>query len=375
MGKVKICFVSLGIYPFLYDRWDGEIVGGSEFQQVQIGQALHSRGFDVSYITLEKDAAEPRSIRGITVIPCFREEDGFPGLRYFHPRLSGIWTALKRADADVYYCRAAGFLPGILALFCRRYRKRFVYAGAHDSDFIPGCELIRFGRDRLLFRFGIRRATSIFVQSRKQQHLLEKHYQLQSTIIRNFLHCDPREPAHEGRKVVLYVATMRPRKRPLDFVSLARDFPEEDFVMIGGRDGANPSLYDEVAGQCAGLPNISFLGFQPSHATETHFDRAKIFVNTSEAEGFPNTFLQAWRRGIPVVSHLDPDDIIRSNRLGRIAAGREDLSPALAEMLDTYGACRDRIISYFMDHHSTGVVEEYCRVFTTLLDGSEGGGS
>jgi glycosyltransferase involved in cell wall biosynthesis len=54
-----------------------------------------------------------------------------------------------------------------------------------------------------------------------------------------------------------------------------------------------------------------------------------VFVNTSEIEGFPNTFLQAWVRGIPVVSFFDPDGVIQREGLGRTVASVEEMAAAV----------------------------------------------
>ena len=44
------------------------------------------------------------------------------------------------------------------------------------------------------------------------------------------------------------------------------------------------------------LPNVTMLGPVRYRDTGALFDRARIFLNTSSIEGFPNTFLQAWIR-------------------------------------------------------------------------------
>jgi glycosyltransferase involved in cell wall biosynthesis len=61
--------------------------------------------------------------------------------------------------------------------------------------------------------------------------------------------------------------------------------------------------------------------------------RTKVFVNTSDVEGFPNTFLQAWARKVPVVSYFDPDGIIRGKGLGYRPDDEADMCRALRELL------------------------------------------
>jgi glycosyltransferase involved in cell wall biosynthesis len=59
------------------------------------------------------------------------------------------------------------------------------------------------------------------------------------------------------------------------------------------------------------------------------FGQARVLLNTSEAEGFPNAYLQAWRSGTPVVSPVDPDGLILSQGLGRVAERPENLARAV----------------------------------------------
>lgn len=365
---MKICFVALGIYPCLKAESGIARIGGAELQQIFIGRGLQQRGISVFYLTTDHGQPEHEIIDGMTICKSYREEAGILGLRFFYPRLIRIWQALKAADADVYYSRTAGFLPGLLTLFCKVYRKKFIQAGAADGDFIPGKELIRLSRDRLLYRFGLRRASAVIVQSNHQNKLLWENYRIKGTLIRNLFEGEAKPLPQSERQIILWVSTIRPIKRPLLFIELARSFPDEKFVMIGGPDHSNQALFDEVKMQCDRLSNIEFLGFQPLETTETYFDRTRIFVNTSEIEGFPNTFLQAWRRGIPAISYVDPDGIIQKHSLGFSVESEQQMKDALSKLLASREEYHSSITSYFSDNHSGCVIDKYCSLLKGLVN-------
>jgi glycosyltransferase involved in cell wall biosynthesis len=65
------------------------------------------------------------------------------------------------------------------------------------------------------------------------------------------------------------------------------------------------------------IPNLDFFGFVHPSDVNRFFSEDAVFVNTSSYEGFPNTFLQAWENGMPVISlNADPDGIIKTHNLG-----------------------------------------------------------
>jgi hypothetical protein len=127
----------------------------------------------------QADGARWQSIRAFK---AFRPNAGIPVLRFIHPRWTGMWSALKRADADLYYTSCAGMQVGLIALFCWRHRRRFVFRAASDTDCDRSRLLLQYARDRWLYEQGLRRADAILVQSVSQQRNLAQSYGLQSRV-------------------------------------------------------------------------------------------------------------------------------------------------------------------------------------------------
>jgi glycosyltransferase involved in cell wall biosynthesis len=95
-----------------------------------------------------------------------------------------------------------------------------------------------------------------------------------------------------------------------------------------------------------------------------------LFVNTSLAEGFPNTFIQAWMRGMPVASlHVNPDDVLEREQVGFCAGTPEQLAATVRRLMtddslrEAYGA---RAREYAIETHSLRNVGR----LTSIIDGA-----
>lgn len=359
-GMLSVCFVAPHAWPVFSGDRSIAVVGGAEVQQAILARLFASRGYRVSMISLDFGQPPRANVDGVEVHRVFNMEHGVPVLRFVHPRLTSMWRALKAADADIYYYRSAAMWVGVLAEFCRRYGKRMVYAGASDKDFDPdqGGQ-IRLARDRWLFRRGVARADAIVAQNEHQRRACLQNYGRDAAIIPSCYAPPPSRAAE--RDLVLWVGTMHENKRPELFLEVAKKLPHRKFVMIGG-PGPNAAFYEETRRLAAAISNVGFKGFLPLAEAETWFDRARVFVNTSLYEGMPNTFLQAWARGIPTVATVDVGVAAH-----QVAADAQSLAreveaawadPARGE------ACRQH---FERSHSSAHVFERYDQLFRSVL--------
>jgi glycosyltransferase involved in cell wall biosynthesis len=286
-------------------------------------------------ICLDYGQEDGITIDGIKVHRAFHPKKGLPALRFISPRLTSIWGCMNKANADLYYQQTAGMLTGVMAAFCRRNGRKSVFAAASNPDLLNPTPRIRFLRDRWLYNYGVRAVDQVFVQNEEQFELCKVNYGRTPLLVRNCYE-PPRSVAsdREGSKMVLWVSTIRKIKRPEAYLELAKTMPQYQFTMIGGPGTGEFALYDEIEKQAASLRNVTFYGFQPFARTEQVFDRASVLVNTSESEGVPNAFLQAWARGIPTVSFVDAGARLGAQAVGVIVKEPSDLAEAVRRLLE-----------------------------------------
>jgi glycosyltransferase involved in cell wall biosynthesis len=333
---MKICLLGLDNLPVLAPEYREHTVGGESVQQTLLARALARRGHEVSMVTADYGQADAAVWEDIRVYKAYRPEAGLPLLRFMHPRWSGLWSALARADAQLYYTSCAGMQVGLLALFCARHGRRFVFRCASDADCDPSQLLIRYARDRWLYAYGLHRADAILVQSAAQARSLARHFDLPGRVAAMLV--EP-APFYGERDIdVLWVANIRRVKRPDRVLALTHQLPEADIHMVGGPLPGEDALYESIRRDAALTPNLTFHGRMSYWDVNAVYARARLLVNTSEVEGFPNTYLQSWIRGVPVVSYIDPDGVIGRNGLGAVVESPAQMRDAILRLLGDPGA-------------------------------------
>ena len=124
------------------------------------------------------------------------------------------------------------------------------------------------------------------------------------------------------------------------------------------------------------IPNLEFVGFVPFAEIGSHFDAARVFVNTSDYEGFPNTFLQSWARGIPTVSFVDTGSRLDGRKVVNVATDLDDMAAYVQKLMqdDEYwnGIGRRARACYERFHTPNAALDAYERLFYKAVERDAG---
>ena len=173
------------------------------------------------------------------------------------------------------------------------------------------------------------------------------------------------------KPTILWAARIHECKRLELFLLVAAKLPEYNFVVGGGINEQN-SYSQGLIDTINELANVTYLGVVARDDMPALYRSSTLFCCSSEYEGFPNTFLEAWSQGLPVVSTFDPDALIQERKLGMAATNKEELVSGIRKL------CSDRHLwqtyssnarQYYQENHSVDqVMERFEKIFINLAD-------
>lgn len=313
-----VCFVSFAAYPLFNPSVQANF-GGSETQLYQLANKLAKNPkYKIYFIVGDYHQPDKEILGDITLIKAFR----FPTthLKY----LLGIYLqlifllTLFRTKADIFIQRAAGIETGLIAFYCQLFHKKFIYMTASSIDADKSYSKM-FPLNGLLFEYGLKNANLVICQNLDQQKLLRKNYNIGAPIIRNSFNL-PHKKANTRKNCILWVGSSQQLKQPHIFLDLAISLPQYRFIMIMPKN--NPALWQHIYHQSQKIPNLKFIEKIQFEKISKYYSQAKVFVNTSTFEGFPNTFVQAAMSGVPLISlNVNPDNFLTKYHCGYCAAG------------------------------------------------------
>src|SRR3989344_1152254 len=304
MNPLRICFVLESAH--LAFGSEERRMGGMEVQFRIVPLTLASMGHEVFVLSLR-----PIQCDGISWQRCDRM---LRRIRDIRPALVVTTIATKTALRT--------------AVACRILRIPFIYWLPHDFE-----SELKIGRTshgspigRLLFVFMLRHLTTkIIVQNAVQLANLQRRWFSRLIQFRNAFPYAKLGP--KKKHIVLWVARFLEWKRPELFADMARRLSHREFVMIA------PGVTPAFRKSCTDIPNLCILDYVPYGDIGSYYAEARVFVNTSTYEGFPNSYGDAVVHGTPIVSmNVDPDGLFARYGHGFLVPDLEGMCSKVEEL-------------------------------------------
>jgi glycosyltransferase involved in cell wall biosynthesis len=351
-SRMRIALVDDTVYG--YASGAPSATGGAERYTWLLVRALVARGWSAKVgVRAALRPGERVQIDGVE----------FVGIGQGHI-LIALYRFLAAERPDWCHWAGAGHLLGPAVAIAKLTGTRTVFSAQFDLDVHPRRALSRRHRLWPLYATGLFGCDRIFLQHGGQYEELPSLWKPKACVIPGVVSLPTAWKAHAERgRYVAWVGVLRRPKRPDLLVEIARRAPAVEFVVCGGPSGGHrspPGYSEAVISQFSGIPNIRYLGHVPPAEAIAVIGGAALLLSTSDGEGFPSVFLEAWAAGTPVVSlKIDPDELISRRRLGVLAKGIEGAVCDITALVSDVGrrqdiACRCR--DYVAQAHSAEAV-------------------
>jgi len=372
---MRICFVAPGHRTVEVLHGDTRNTGGAEAQVAYLATAFAGLGHQVELIYGDGTAqSAPCRVANVRLV------DKYPA--WNHPAsLPAFWTALKKSNADLIYTRVPGDFVWVLGLYAKTHAgTSFLYALANDRN----CNPWRYYRYRKwfhgpLYALGLGLADVVAVQHTAQVELVRSYTRAPMIRIPNLIRSASERPRDFEQTHIdaIWIAQVRPQKQLYLFLDVAAALPHLRFAVVGWfaplfRPGERKNLENRMHN----LKNVRFLGPQLSHQVMQLLEHSRVLVNTSNAEGFPNTMLEAWSVGVPVVSlQIDPGGVIQREAMG-LVSGTLSRMISDVEKLATTPSLNRKMGQAGLDYVcKTHRLDSVCEAFGQIVPGIQQGES
>lgn len=320
MKPIKICFFLTYAYA-LFNPDSKHTHGGAEIQLSLIAKELaKSKDFEIIFIVGDFGQKKIEIIDNIKLIRTFNPQPN-------DSKIKKLWQAFRyfylliKLSPNIVVSSTANALTGIITFYCKVFKKKSIFRVAHINN-VNTRYINEMGILGKIYRFGLENSDSIITQTEQQKNALFKYHKRESNIIKNLVFSDVCNKVVK-KNHIFWVSRNQSWKNPELFINLSVKFPDEKFIMICPQNSPQSEKEWKILKEKAeSTSNMVFIERVPLNEIQKYFDKAKVFVNTSDFEGFPNTFIQAGLGKTPILSYIvNPDNFINEWDCGFVCDG------------------------------------------------------
>lgn len=366
----KICIVNFNIYS-LFDSMNNAPMGGAELDMYNLALSLKKK-YNVSVITGDWSQKEVERNDDVTIYRSFKLENNLIR-KLFAPFV--LFRQLYRTSADIYISSGAGPEVGLISIFCKIFNKTYIYRTAHSID-CDGTYKKNNGINGKLYEIGLLSASKIVTSVDAHKKLLLKNYK-KKLYRNNILNISlglffPKITNTLNKKGLLWIARGVRWKRPDLLIEIAKSIPKEKFTMIMPFQLSDKEYFYKIKHEAESLKNITFIAGVSFEKTQKYFEGAKIFINTSDNEGFTFTLIQSGLAHTPVAYlNVNPDKVITNFNIGEFGNGNiNELIKKIKLLLTSDKKWKnksDAIYNYTVSNHDMFILSKQ---WINLIDSS-----
>lgn len=398
---MNVAFIRWGALPLFLSEAKGTF-GGAEVRAATFAEALASRtNHRVSMIVRPDryplpgecdELADPHRVR-VAYAPCIDQWQSAGRRLPLHQQVLQLklryrklsqsirkrltreplrFPSLSQIDADVICTFGVQKPTPSIVKSARETGRVVVLFLTSDAD-TQAALLNGNGRQRDLrdHRYAILNSDLVIAQTETQRRWVEQFGQAVS-VVKNPIDTQVESLSDiDDRKYMLWVGRADADCKRADLlIQVAMACPRVPFVAVMNPTDAksSESLYRRLPLNVELVEHIDFA------SSDAVYRDALALINTSDSEGFPNAFLQAFKFGVPVLSRrVNPDGVLTRQQTGFVAHDDLDhLAAMVRQLYEQPGRFRSVARSarnYVVDHHEVADrVDELDRLLCELHD-------
>ncbi len=321
---MKFCF-----WGDIGNALQGTTIGGGELQVSLLAKSLAMQGHEVVVIDPSFTHCFVTE-EGIKVYNLPAWNKGFPIIRIFWYRMPALFKLFVKQKADYYYIRMRSYFNIFPYLAAKKNKTKFLIGLASDIDLLSFRDKYRFEYkanfklikyfnqwlpNDIIFKYLLKRADYIIRQHTGQD---VANYTIRGRVVLfpNILDITTMPDSSSAiGSVYMYVGSLSMIKGADTLLQIVKGLKKNNSLMIIGQPNDNKATY--IYESIKNHKSADLKGRKNHAETLQLMTNAKALINTSEFEGFPNVFLEAWAMGIPVLSFkVNPGNLFDKHNFG-----------------------------------------------------------
>lgn len=344
---MKIAFI-IGLYPHQ--------IGGAEMQALEISTALQKEGHSITYICYSSKTYSSNEYE-VSIIPTRASWDIF-----YYGTKNKLYKALNEIHPDIVYHRAFVPYSRFIAKWCMSNNIPFYFHSADIYTLTRKNNSLYNILQNMWLKYTLSHSTGVICQNKEQYEALQNFKIKRLKTIYNIQRTNVKPLCTDKGHNLVWIAKFEQAKQPELFIDFAERFKNKNvtFTMFSSKmpkTEKNRKLLERILNNS----QITLIeGKDNEYINDYLCNKASLLINTSVSEGISNTFIQAWMRGVPVVSlNSNPDNWFDNYMIGGYCKGdvnRMDVLVANIIFGDKYKDYAKNCIEFAEKHFSPEVV-------------------